>query len=53
MIFIGWTNSECIFNPEKGIGVGDTVDSCGFDGARCKIWSGPSRDVLQENDYGM
>jgi len=49
---LGWANEECVFNPQKGIGVGDTTNSCGFDGTRCKVWSGPSVDILTENDYG-
>ena len=51
--FSGWANEDCVFNPQKGIGVGDTHNSCGFDGTRCKVWSGPSVDVLAENDYGL
>jgi len=50
---IGWANEECHFNARKGIGVGDTSNSCGFDGTRCKVWSGPSVDVAMENDYGL
>lgn len=49
----GWANEDCQFNPQKGIGVGDTNNSCGFDGTRCKVWSGPSVDVFAENDYGL
>ena len=50
---LGWANEDCHFNPHKGVGVGDTTDSCGFDGTRCKVWSGPSVDVFAENDYGL
>ncbi|XP_047128177.1 uncharacterized protein LOC100208776 [Hydra vulgaris] len=50
---IGWMNDKCLFSPEKGIGVGDDMESCGFDGARCKIWDGPSRDSHGSNDYGI
>lgn len=50
---IGWANESCKFFPEKGCGVGDTINSVGFDGARCKIWNGPSRDIVLENNYGV
>ena len=50
---IGWANLNCKFYPEKGCGVGDSPNSCGYDGARCKIWNGPCRDMIRENDYGI
>lgn len=50
---IGWANENCVFNPEKGIGVGDNFNSCGYDGARCKLWNGPSKDIVNDNDYGI
>ena len=33
------------------MGVGDDKNSCAFDGARCKVWSGPPGEQLN-NDYG-
>lgn len=53
IIQIGWANEGCVFDPHKGVGVGDTTNSCGFDGIRCKIWYGPSIDVFEDNDYGI
>ncbi|XP_032239903.1 uncharacterized protein LOC5514394 isoform X2 [Nematostella vectensis] len=49
---IGWQTEECRYGPERGVGVGDDKHSCAFDGARCKIWSGPPSEQ-QNNDYGV
>ena len=48
---IGWRTSRCQYSPENGIGVGDDVHSCAFDGARLKIWNGPACRAVN-NDYG-
>lgn len=48
---IGWQTEECRYGPERGVGVGDDKNSCAFDGARCKVWSGPPCEQLS-NDYG-
>ena len=47
----GWQTDQCKYGPEKGVGVGDDVNSCAFDGARCKVWSGPPSEQ-HNNDYG-
>ena len=49
----GYANESCEYDAKKGIGIGDTVNSYGFDGARRKIWSGPTCDVIVDNDYGV
>ncbi|XP_035674331.1 uncharacterized protein LOC118414406 [Branchiostoma floridae] len=51
IIQIGWATRDCEFGPEKGIGVGDNVQSCAFDGARCKVWRGPITEQ-KDNEYG-
>ncbi|XP_066278423.1 uncharacterized protein [Branchiostoma lanceolatum] len=51
IIQIGWATKDCEFGPEKGIGVGDNVQSCAFDGARCKVWRGPITEQ-KDNEYG-
>lgn len=48
---IGWRTSACKYGPEKGVGVGDDVHSCAFDGARMKVWNGPACRQF-DNDYG-
>ena len=48
----GWQTDDCKYGPEKGVGVGDNINSCAFDGARCKVWSGPPNEQ-QNNDYGQ
>lgn len=48
---IGWQTEDCRYGPERGAGVGDDKNSCAFDGARCKIWSGPPGEQMN-NDYG-
>jgi len=48
---IGWQTEECRYGPERGVGVGDDKNSCAFDGARCKVWSGPPSEQVN-NDYG-
>jgi len=53
IIQIGLAVEGCEFNAKKGVGVGDNAESVGFDGARCKMWSGPSVDVALDNDYGI
>ena len=50
---MGFAAEDCTFCPEKGAGVGDSSDSVGFDGARCKIWNGPCKDQVQDNEYGV
>ncbi|XP_015759661.1 PREDICTED: uncharacterized protein LOC107338925, partial [Acropora digitifera] len=47
----GWQTEDCRYGPERGAGVGDDKNSCAFDGARCKIWSGPLGEQIN-NDYG-
>jgi len=37
---IGWATKECIFKDTNAHGVGDYVNSIGFDGKFCKIWNG-------------
>ena len=48
---LGWQTEECRYGPERGVGVGDDKNSCAFDGARCKVWSGPPSEQVN-NDYG-
>ena len=48
---LGWQTEDCRYGPERGVGVGDDKNSCAFDGARCKIWSGPPGEQ-PNNDYG-
>ncbi|XP_071946747.1 uncharacterized protein [Antedon mediterranea] len=51
IVQIGWATRQCSLEPEKGMGVGDDTESYAFDGARCKIWSGPITEQMN-NDYG-
>ncbi|XP_013412358.1 RING finger and SPRY domain-containing protein 1-like [Lingula anatina] len=51
IIQIGFANESCVFQPEKGLGVGDDKNSCAFDGGRCKKWNG-SITELEDNNYG-
>lgn len=50
-VYLGWQTEECRYGPERGVGVGDDKNSCAFDGARCKVWSGPPSEQIN-NDYG-
>ncbi|XP_072026702.1 uncharacterized protein [Amphiura filiformis] len=52
IIQIGWATKDCQYGPEKGVGIGDFINSCAYDGARCKKWNGPVTETLS-NDYGM
>lgn len=40
MFLLGWTSDRALHEPEKGLGVGDSTRSIGFDGSRCKLWNG-------------
>ena len=40
IIQVGWASKDCVFAPEKGLGVGDDINSYSYDGGRCKIWNG-------------
>ncbi|XP_030841407.1 uncharacterized protein LOC591592 isoform X2 [Strongylocentrotus purpuratus] len=52
IIQVGWATKQCTFGPEKGLGVGDDLNSCAFDGARCRKWNGPITETLN-NEYGL
>ncbi|XP_071492443.1 uncharacterized protein [Diadema antillarum] len=52
IIQIGWATKKCDFGPEKGVGVGDDLHSCAFDGARCRKWNGPITET-SSNEYGL
>eukprot|EP00126_Sphaerothecum_destruens_P003623 Sdes_comp17390_c0_seq1m6599 len=41
IIQIGWSSPDCIFDPERGSGVGDDYHSYAYDGARRRAWHGP------------
>jgi hypothetical protein len=51
VIQIGWANSSCSFHPQKGLGVGDDMNSYAYDGARCRKWNGPILS-LKGGPYG-
>eukprot|EP00127_Corallochytrium_limacisporum_P007495 Clim_evm17s253 gene=Clim_evmTU17s253 len=48
---IGICTDECLFKPERGIGVGDDDHSYSFDGSRCSIWHGTNNAAWKEG-YG-
>ncbi|XP_033109780.1 uncharacterized protein LOC117111027 isoform X2 [Anneissia japonica] len=52
IVQIGFATKHSALEPEKGIGIGDDTESYAFDGARCKLWSGPITELMS-NDYGM
>lgn len=52
IVQVGWALKRCEFGPEKGVGVGDDLNSCAFDGARCRKWNGPITETLN-NEYGL
>jgi hypothetical protein len=51
IIQIGWARDVCKFEPENGLGVGDNVDSCAYDGHRCRAWHGTG-EAAKDNNYG-
>lgn len=38
IIQIGWSDGNCVFDPESGTGVGDDFNSYSYDGHRQRKW---------------
>ena len=51
IVQVGWAKEACRFEPENGLGVGDNVDSCSYDGHRRRAWHGTGA-AAKDNDYG-
>lgn len=51
IVQVGWARESCQFEPENGLGVGDNVDSCSYDGHRCRAWHGTGA-AAKDNEYG-
>lgn len=51
IVQVGWARESCLFEPENGLGVGDNVESCSYDGHRCRAWNGTGA-AAKDNSYG-